>query len=571
MREGLLVAVVLAIWSCAVERARAPMPTAPVEAQARPGEDGPVLAPRRGLATRLDDEPVVAIPRSHPRVGKLRGKGSLSIGTTRDGFIVDCRLLPESDHLKVLEVPRRRGTNCGTDELVEALVEASLDVARASPGAVLTVGNMGRVGGGDIIWSVSHNSGRDVDIGFYLRQEDGSQYIPPVLVHVDRRGMGEYQGVRYRLDVQRTWLMVKSLLTNPKIEVQWMFVSDGVKRLLLEYAKKKKEPKALLEKAQEAMARPRGLPHNDHIHLRIYCPVDDLYEGCQDKGTNRPWFVDRTERVDARQRELLALLKSPDPTTRADAATVLGRLGRDSVLPKLLERLEDTSAEVRIAAARAIRELGVGEYALAVEKAIGRVQEDEAVLALLQALEKNLPAVARAAAFGRLLSSDRRFKVSNPVFETEWQVGAWALEALCRLGGVHAVETLVINMPRAAVGADAVNRALMWLTGHECESGDLHAAWQAWWARNKKKQPWQWYEEALGAQSRDSRPDTAQVLDILRKGDYRTRAALWVLRSRERLARIPPDGMEPLSVLVERAMGGQTVTEAPRSSDPDAE
>jgi len=568
-RRALIVLPTL-LAACAAERAAGPVavqiPAPPPEV--RPAEEAAAPA-RRALATRLDDEPVVAIPRSHPKVGSLRGTGSLSIGTTRDGFVVDCRPLPESDTLKVLEVPARRGTACGTDELVEALVKASRDVAKASPGAVLTAGNIGRAGGGDIIWSISHNSGRDVDIGFYLRGPNGDQHLPPALIHVDATGSGTCGDLPVRFDVRRNWLLVKSLLSNPKVEVQWLFVSAGLKRLLLDHAKKKREPKSLIERADQVMARPRGLSHDDHFHMRLYCAPDDLYEGCQDRGTNRPWFVDRTGRIDARARELLAASRSEVAAVRAAAVTVLGRLGRPSALPRAVEMLSDGASQVRIAAARAIRDLGVAGHLSAVEAAVARVREPEAVLALLQAIEWRLSGEAKAASLGRLLASNRAFVVSGPVFEARWTVGRWALDALSRTGGQYAVRELVQGIGRADAGPAAVARTLAELTGTDAardETGDeaaeaVEAAWKAWWANSRKKDPVRWWEDSLradgllGAGNPSPTTDPAALLDIVRKGDHRRRAAYGLLRARDRKLRLPPDGMEPLPVLLERALG----------------
>ena len=249
------------------------------------------LSARRGLEPLLDTLPLTPIPRSHPGVGRLRGHGSLSIGTTRDGFIVDCRPLPTDEPaLKQLEVQSHRGTACGTDELVAALVKAARDVARLAPGVPMTVGNIGRVGGGDLSWSVSHNSGRDADLGFFLLGPDGKPFVARDLVRLDGGLRGFADGTPVRLDLRRTWLLVRSLLTNPDVEIQWLFVSSPIRKALLEFAKQRKEPPGVQARAEEAMAQPAHTkPHDDHVHLRVYCAPDDLLEGCRDRGTNRPW------------------------------------------------------------------------------------------------------------------------------------------------------------------------------------------------------------------------------------------------------------------------------------------
>ena len=158
------------------------------------------------------------------------GPPTLSIGTTRDGFIANCRPLPTDEpNLKQLEVQSHRGTACGTDELVAALVKAARDVARLAPGVPMTVGNIGRVGGGDLSWSVSHNSGRDADLGFFLLGPDGKPFVARDLVRLDGGLRGFADGTPVRLDLRRTWLLVRSLLTNPDVEIQWLFVSSPIR------------------------------------------------------------------------------------------------------------------------------------------------------------------------------------------------------------------------------------------------------------------------------------------------------------------------------------------------------
>ncbi|NOZ02234.1 MAG: hypothetical protein GXP54_10140, partial [Deltaproteobacteria bacterium] len=198
--------------------------------------EGIVGKTRRSLETRLYNPPLSPIHRTHPSVGRMRGKGSLSIGTTKDGFVVECRRLPIiGAHHRILEAQAVRNTRCGTDEVVAALLKAAEDVAGAHEGAVLTVGNLSREGGGDIPWSVSHNSGRDVDIGLYLKGPDGRQVIPPDFVHVDAAGRGEIDGVEVAIDVDSTWLAIRSLLTNRRIEIQWLFIADPLRALLLDH------------------------------------------------------------------------------------------------------------------------------------------------------------------------------------------------------------------------------------------------------------------------------------------------------------------------------------------------
>ena len=528
---------------------------------------------RRGLEPQLDTLPLTPIPRSHPVVGRLRGRGSLSIGTTRDGFIANCRPLPTDEpNLKQLEVQSHRGTACGTDELVAALVKASRDVARLAPGGAMAVGNVGRVGGGDISWSISHNSGRDADLGFFLLGPDARPFAARDLVRLDANLRGVADGTPVRLDLRRTWLAVRSLLTNPDAEIQWLFVSSPIRKALLEFAKQRKEPPGVQARAEEAMAQPAHTkPHDDHVHLRVYCAPDDLLEGCQDRGTNRPWFVDRKARMDARVSELLALLGSKDVDTRADAATVLGRIGRGETVPRLAALLDDRAATVRIAAARALRDTGFVPAPSELERRVLHAREPETTLALLQMVERGLSGEARAASLGRLLGSNREIVLDNGVFEAHWTIGGWAAAALVRLGGEHAVAALVAALERPGVDPAVVGEALRTLTGADpvpAGTDEVAAAWRGWWARHRKLEPLQWYQEAL--RTDHGAPDVAGLLDVLRRADWRWRAAASLLRlTLGRAARPANDAVEPLPVLFEKllAIPAHADGETPASAD----
>jgi penicillin-insensitive murein endopeptidase len=547
-----------------IERTPLPDPGLPARSEAGRRPEDKTTGTRRALETQLYRNPLPPIPRTHPAIGKLRGAGSLSIGTTRDGIVVRCRLLPpEGEHHRVLPVQSLRGTQCGTDELVAAILKAADDVARAVPGSILPVGNIGREGGGDIIWSISHNSGRDADLGFFLVGPDGRQVIPRELIPLDRQGRTTVDDVQVRLDVKRTWLVAKSLLSNPNIEIQWLFLADGLKKMVLDYAKRRGEKRVLIDRLDAAMAQPaRSRPHNDHIHLRIYCPRDDLLEGCQDRGTNRPWYVDRGDKVAARVAELMGLLGSKDPAERAGAATVLGRMGRTETLPRIAARLEDPDSRVRVAAAEAIREAGVSGIVEPVLRAVGTIPEARAAFALLQALDVDLTGQARAAVLGRLLGLKRDLEMDSGVFAARWKVHEWALDALSGSVDADSVAVLVAALGKPDVDAEAVAGRLKEMTGFipEGSAGDLPAAWQAWWAKHRRLPPVRWHDEALRTEAflghGPTPADFPDLLRLLKAGDWRARVAMTGLRIawKGRFPKLPPDGIEPFGILVERVV-----------------
>lgn len=550
-----------------------PPPTTiePVFLPLMPAETAAVdsVSDRRPLEPRLYTLPLPAVKRTHPSVGRLRGKGSLSIGTTKDGFIVGCRSMPVvGAHHRILDVQAERGTACGTDEVVAALLKAAREVAHKAKGGVLTLGNLGMVGGGDIPWSISHNSGRDADIGLYLLGPDGEQVIPGDFVAVDRRGRGEWQGTPVRLDTPRTWKMIRSLLTNRGIEIQWLFVADHVKDRLLDHARKRREPARIQKKAAQAMAQPGWKnPHDDHIHLRAYCSRDDLLEGCRDWGSNRPWYVDRTARMDKRARELKRLLRSRNPEMRAGAVEVLGRMGRGESLPRVVRLLRDRDQGVRAAAARALMDLGLWGVSDTVVRAFRRQTDPEVQEHLLRALNRRTYREKRARILAGFLASDTEYVLDNGVFKVARKVRRWALEQLVHTRGREAVDVLVKSLSRPDVDQARVQEALVALTARppsavEATGGDTVTAWTRWWSDNGKDEPEDWIESGFRAagvivgEDSASERDIPALVRVVHGDPVRAHAALRMIVkiTGRTLPRFPLGAIEPVPLLLNRAV-----------------
>ena len=195
-----------------------------------------------------------------------------------------------------------------------------------------------------------------------------------------------------------------------------------------------------------------------------------------------------------------------------------------------------------------LREAGVVPAPSELERRVLHAREPEAVLALLQTLERGLSGEARTASLGRLLASGREFVVDTGVFEARWTIGRWAADALVRQGGEHAVAALVGALGRPGVDTAAVVEALQSLTGADpvpAGTADAGAAWKDWWARHRKLEPVPWYQEAL--RTEHGVPDAAGLVDVLWQADRRWRAAATLLRlSLGRAARPANDAVEPL-------------------------
>jgi penicillin-insensitive murein DD-endopeptidase len=192
---------------------------------------------------------------------------------------------------------RPEGHHYGVPRLVDVVEQAAAEVDRERPGgAPLMVGDLSKRFGGKIAGHASHRTGRDVDLlfyvetpsgepvknsGFYKFGPDGLAYIPP-----------DHGGPRYvRLDVPREWLLVKSLMTSPEANVQWMFISAPLEALLTEYARARGESPELIWHAETVMLQPAdSLPHDDHLHLRTACTPEEALVGCEGGGPYWPWL-----------------------------------------------------------------------------------------------------------------------------------------------------------------------------------------------------------------------------------------------------------------------------------------
>jgi len=232
--------------------------------------------------------------------------GSASVGTPQDGHLLKGVHLPVEGEswLKPLPTSRKRDYLWGTAELVQILVDGARSVAEATaePEArtPLRIGNLSAPGGGDIIYSVSHNSGRDADLCFFAKDRDGRPVDLERMARFDEAGTvawpAELAGAAF-FDTERNWLLVRALLTHPAVIVQWIFVAAPLRNMLLDHALRIGEPDLLRERARRVLVQPTdSKPHDDHFHVRIACPADDK-PGCLD-GAGRTALA-REAQIDA--------------------------------------------------------------------------------------------------------------------------------------------------------------------------------------------------------------------------------------------------------------------------------
>jgi len=323
----------------------------------------------------------------HPLIAS-RASGSVSIGTVTGGYLVNAAELPlEGPYHRVLEAAADRQTRFATDEMRSVLLCAAEHVAKAYPGHRLHLGNLSRMSGGTLPWSVSHHNGRDADLAFYVRTPSGRIASPDRLYHFNRKLESTDSAEPLRFDVAANWTFVKGLITCRGTSIQHLFMANWLRTPVLEYAKQHKERSEIIAQVAEVLAQPHNaLAHNDHLHLRIGCSTDDSSEGCLDVARAPIEAVGMAPGVRARLPRIRDVLRSEDGARRADAVLLLGAYRDTASLPALLDAARDPDARVRRSAVEVLGQWHPAGVVAALAHAIRGESDAQTVLLAMQAL-----------------------------------------------------------------------------------------------------------------------------------------------------------------------------------------
>lgn len=293
---------------------------------------------------------------------------SRSIGTTADGYLVNAVQVPVNhERLRFLEIQSERGLVYTSTEMLELVTKAADFVWQSVPQTPTYLGNFGAEGGGDIPYSVSHNSGRDADFAFHMLAPSGNIWVPKSFVEFadDGTWVDAQTGGVYRFDVVRNWALVEGLIRHHEGRIQTIFVSNGLRRLLLEHAASTGVSPSIRSMAATLLTQPGGaLPHNDHFHLRLYCSERDVASGCEDTGRRHAHFRNfgsvRSKTIAAARQAA----EHEDPEVRKNALWRLMILNDRGSMALFRKALKDPSEQVRIKAIRALVDLGLGDSVL---------------------------------------------------------------------------------------------------------------------------------------------------------------------------------------------------------------
>jgi penicillin-insensitive murein endopeptidase len=264
----------------------------------------PATAPDAAVISANPDSPATAAPAATaaPDAGPpeltaqdvlgLSPSVSTSIGSPGAGEVKGAIALPDQGPGFRHNDRRPHEARFGTVELVQGLVKA----AAASPAEdIVVINDIGLEHGGPIRQHGSHQSGRDVDVLFFSVDPKGKP-VPAVGVPIDPKGRGidfkdlavRSDDVELRFDAKRTWRFIASLIEATGDDVQRIFIVEHVRTMLLAEAERVKAPKKIRERFELVTCQPET-PHDDHMHVRLFCSAEDIAAGCVDGSPMMPF------------------------------------------------------------------------------------------------------------------------------------------------------------------------------------------------------------------------------------------------------------------------------------------
>jgi penicillin-insensitive murein endopeptidase len=219
-------------------------------------------------------------------LGVVSDNTSISVGKPNRGYLIDGARLPdEGEGFTTRELWLQRENRYGTDELIDLLIGVSRRMAiRVKDVRVVVADLSSRGGGGAFAFHRSHQSGRDADLLYYLRDATGKPIEADTMHKLDAHGRAT-DGSGLVLDVPRTWDLVKELVEAPEAPVQYIFMYEPLAGLLIDNARQRGVPEAVILHVRRALRQPGdSARHDDHMHVRVYCSSADRAYGCVDIG-----------------------------------------------------------------------------------------------------------------------------------------------------------------------------------------------------------------------------------------------------------------------------------------------
>lgn len=197
-------------------------------------------------------------------VNNLISKKTISIGATNKGALKNGILLPiQGPGYRTFKKER-----WGTSQLIYTLFLGIYAVNKKFPDTVpLVIGALSKRNGGYFPPHLSHQSGRDMDIGYF--------YIDNLPVHFLKNAY------RTNLDTEKTLVLIEGMLKTGW--VKYIFIDYSVQKLLYEKASELGWSQNLLNsifqyphgKRYKKTVIRHASGHVNHMHVRVFCSAND--------------------------------------------------------------------------------------------------------------------------------------------------------------------------------------------------------------------------------------------------------------------------------------------------------
>jgi murein endopeptidase len=190
---------------------------------------------------------------------------SKSIGLPNEGSLINASKLPETGKGYIA---KNKNNLFGTAETVAFIKKCASEYRKEFPGSPpLVIGDLSKKDGKALPPHVSHQSGRDFDVGFPLKGKKKHEEF--------------LQATPENIDLQRTWFIMKCFISTK--EVKYIFMENSLQKALFNYLMKRKASETWLSRFRELPGKSKGIKpvfqtddeHRSHFHVRFKCPGDD--------------------------------------------------------------------------------------------------------------------------------------------------------------------------------------------------------------------------------------------------------------------------------------------------------
>jgi hypothetical protein len=279
--------VALALLSACAENSYGPPPNYPAFVGARPSAQTTETAPLHdeahapatpdeaeeppddGAETEPADHDAAVATRPHPLDGKsdadvarvveqdLRSLGAISLGLPNAGLLLNGVAAPANRYFEPVSPSAAFTTEETLSYLTAALEAVHAEFPNTPP---LKLGDISAEKGGPLRPHLSHQSGRDVDIGYFY----------------STGGRWYQRGTAKNLDLARNWAFVRALVAHTDLEL--LLIDHSIQALLREHALSIGEDPAWVDSIFRGGGGRRPLirharGHATHMHIRFFNPV----------------------------------------------------------------------------------------------------------------------------------------------------------------------------------------------------------------------------------------------------------------------------------------------------------